>query len=42
MILSHPEAIVSIDSEKIIRSGISKYVDEVGNLWTKLATYYIK
>lgn len=25
-----------------MREGINKYVDEVGNLWTKLADYYIK
>ena len=42
MILDHPDQILSINSEKIIRSGIAKYVDEVGNLWTKLATYHIK
>ena len=25
-----------------MREGITKYVDEVGNLWAKLASYYIK
>ncbi len=26
----------------MIREGISKYVDEVGHLWTKLSEYFIK
>lgn len=25
-----------------MREGVTKYVDEVGNLWSKLADYYIK
>jgi len=32
----------SLDCEKVIREGINKYVDEVGNLWSKLAEYNIK
>ena len=32
----------SVDCEKVMREGIKKYVDEVGNLWVKLAEYHIK
>ncbi|KRX03383.1 hypothetical protein PPERSA_12662 [Pseudocohnilembus persalinus] len=42
MIQSYPEQITDIDCEQVLRDGISKYVDEVGNLWCKLADYYIK
>ena len=31
-----------IDVDKVIRHGIKKYTDEVGNLWVTLANYYIK
>lgn len=38
----HPEAVVNtIKVEAIIRSGISKFSDEVGRLWNSLADYYI-
>lgn len=32
----------SIDKEAIIREGIQKYTDEVGNLWVKLADYHTR
>jgi pre-mRNA-splicing factor SYF1 len=32
---------VGIDVEKIIRSGIERFVDQRGKLWTGLATYWI-
>ena len=31
-----------LDVDKVIRHGIKKYTDEVGNLWVTLAKYYIK
>ena len=31
-----------INVDKVIRHGIKKYTDEVGNLWVTLANYYIK
>ena len=31
-----------LDVDKVIRHGIKKYTDEVGNLWVTLANYYIK
>lgn len=42
LIDQHPLEITSVDCEKIIREGLNKYVDEVGNLWCKLADYYIR
>ena len=32
----------NINVDKLIRHGIKKYTDEVGNLWVTLANYYIK
>ena len=31
-----------INVDKLIRHGIKKYTDEIGNLWVTLANYYIK
>ena len=31
-----------LNVDKVIRHGIKKYTDEVGNLWVTLANYYIK
>ena len=31
-----------IDCEGIIRHGIQKYTDEVGNLWVSLAEYWLR
>eukprot|EP01130_Rhizamoeba_saxonica_P017544 TRINITY_DN852_c0_g1_i1.p1 TRINITY_DN852_c0_g1~~TRINITY_DN852_c0_g1_i1.p1 ORF type:complete len:813 (+),score=190.64 TRINITY_DN852_c0_g1_i1:471-2909(+) len=36
----HPKKIKSIRVEPMIRSGIKKYSNEVGNLWISLAIYY--
>ncbi|KAJ1439699.1 pre-mRNA-splicing factor SYF1 [Ochromonadaceae sp. CCMP2298] len=39
----HPAAVVNtLNVEAIIRSGITKFSDEVGRLWTSLADYYIR
>lgn len=39
----HPESVAdTISVEDIIRSGISKFSDEVARLWTSLADYYIR
>ena len=32
----------NLNVDKVIRHGIKKYTDEVGNLWVTLANYYIK
>jgi len=32
----------SIDCESVIRHGIKKYTDEVGNLFVSLADYFIR
>jgi pre-mRNA-splicing factor SYF1 len=32
----------TVDKEAIIREGIQKYTDEVGNLWVKLADYHTR
>ena len=45
IINNYPETFLNnseIDVEKIIRHGINKYTDEVGNLWVTLTNYYIK
>jgi pre-mRNA-splicing factor SYF1 len=42
MISTHPAEIKSIDCEKIIRYGLRKYTDEVGNLWISLVEYNIR
>lgn len=41
LISENPEKIKSLDCESIIKHGIKKYSDEVGNLWNYLANYYI-
>ncbi len=48
IINNYPEYINSnknekyIDVDKLIRHGIKKYTDEIGNLWVTLGNYYIK
>lgn len=42
---AHPECIVNstaINFDAIIRSGITRFSDEVGRLWNSLADYYIR
>jgi pre-mRNA-splicing factor SYF1 len=40
---AHPEDVKDhIKVESVIRSGIAKYSDEVGRLWTKLADFYTR
>jgi pre-mRNA-splicing factor SYF1 len=40
---THPEAVSnSLKVDAIIRSGISRFSDEVGRLWCKLADYYVR
>ena len=33
---------MSLDCEAVIQHGISKYTDEIGNLWVCLADYFIR
>lgn len=40
-ISKHSDKIKSIDGETIIRHCITKYTDEVGNLWVSLADFFI-
>lgn len=42
LIIEHTDKIDSVDKEAIIRDGINKYTDEVGNLWVKLADYHTR
>jgi pre-mRNA-splicing factor SYF1 len=43
MCAEHPEEVSgSVDVEPVIRSGISRFSDEVGHLWCRLADYYIR
>lgn len=40
---AHPEEVsTSLKVDSIIRSGIARFSDEVGRLWTRLADYYIR
>jgi len=32
----------TVDKESIIRDGIKRYTDEIGNLWVKLADYFTR
>ncbi|KAL4468852.1 hypothetical protein ABPG72_008779 [Tetrahymena utriculariae] len=41
LVIEHPE-INSVDKELVIRDGIKRYTDEVGNLWVKLADYHTR
>lgn len=42
LICKNPEKVTSLNIDAIIRSAIVKYNDEVGNLWTSLADYYLR
>jgi hypothetical protein len=42
IISKNPTKIKSVPVEPIIRQGILKYKDQVGQLWTSLADYYIR
>jgi pre-mRNA-splicing factor SYF1 len=43
LVSQHPaEVDKSINVERFLRSGIQQFTDEVGKLWTALATYYIR
>ncbi|PWW80625.1 protein prenylyltransferase [Tuber magnatum] len=41
LLVSHAREIKGIDVEKIVRSGIGKFSDQRGKLWTSLGTYWI-
>lgn len=41
LLVNHAREIKGIDVEKIVRSGISKFSDQRGKLWTSLGTYWI-
>lgn len=41
LLVTHAREIKAIDVEKIVRSGISKFSDQRGKLWTSLGTYWI-
>ena len=41
LLVSHSREIKGIDVEKIVRSGIGKFSDQRGKLWTSLGTYWI-
>jgi pre-mRNA-splicing factor SYF1 len=38
----HPAQVKDLKVEAMIRSGLSKFTNEVGRLWTALADYYIR
>jgi len=41
LLVTHARKIKGIEVEKIVRSGISKFSDQRGKLWTSLGTYWI-
>ena len=42
LLVRHSDEITGLDGDAVIRGGIRKFRDEVGNLWIYLADYYIK
>ena len=40
VITKHPSEVTAVDVDSILRSGIRRFSDEVGRLWTSLADYY--
>lgn len=42
LVVKNPRDIVSLDVDAIVRSGLRRYTDQVGRLWTALADYYIR
>jgi pentatricopeptide repeat protein len=42
IITKHPDDVKDLNVDAILRSGIRKFTDEVGRLWTSLADYYIR
>ncbi|CAK0786535.1 hypothetical protein CVIRNUC_009748 [Coccomyxa viridis] len=42
IITKHPKEVSGLKVDAILRSGIRKFTDEVGRLWTSLADYYIR
>ncbi|KAK9815714.1 hypothetical protein WJX72_008451 [[Myrmecia] bisecta] len=42
IITKHPKEVGDLKVDAILRSGIRKFTDEVGRLWTSLADYYIR
>jgi len=42
MCATHPEQVQSLKVEAIVRSGLSRFTDEIGRLWCRLADYYIR
>ncbi|KAL4450099.1 hypothetical protein ABPG77_010768 [Micractinium sp. CCAP 211/92] len=42
MVTKHPNEVKDMKVEAILRSGIRRFTDEVGRLWTSLADYFIR
>lgn len=42
VIIEDPEAITTVDGEKLLAEGIKKYSEQVGVLWVKLSDYFIR
>lgn len=41
ILVQHPESTSSWPTDRILRSGIDRYPDQMGKLWVNLATYWI-
>ena len=41
MLSKNPKKVHSVKVEPILRQGIERYLDQVGQLWNSLASYYI-
>lgn len=42
IISKNPDKVTSLNVEPIIRSGLARFTEEVGHLWTSLADYFIR
>eukprot|EP00898_Chlorokybus_atmophyticus_P007007 jgi/Chlat1/7307/Chrsp58S06932 len=42
LVTKHPKEVMGLNVDAIIRSGIRKFTNEVGRLWTSLADFYIR
>ncbi|CAL8074607.1 unnamed protein product [Orchesella dallaii] len=42
LISKNPKEVTSLDVDAIIRSGLRRYTDQIGALWTSLADYYVR
>ena len=42
LISQNPHKVKSLNVDAIIRGGLRRYTDQIGNLWNSLAEYYVR